>query len=149
VSFRGRSSVPCSNRWMRKRGKNYFGDKNHISIDAEHKLICRFETTPANVHDSRVFDHLIDPDNLETLGCGPIAPTAVRRRRKSYKTPAMKVTSCEKGQRNQPLSDEQRANNCRRSKIRSRVEHVFGFQENSMGRKFIRTIGLAWAKVKI
>ncbi len=29
------------------------------------------------------------------------------------------------------------------------VEHVFGFIENSMGGKFIRTIGIARAKVKI
>lgn len=36
-----------------------------------------------------------------------------------------------------------------RSKTRSRVEHVFGFQENSMGGKFIRTIGLARATVEI
>jgi len=40
-------------------------------------------------------------------------------------------------------------NNRTRSKIRSRVEHVFSFQENSMGRKFIRTVSLARAKVKI
>jgi len=36
-----------------------------------------------------------------------------------------------------------------RSKVRGRVEHVFGFQERSMGGKFIRTIGMARAKTKI
>jgi len=39
--------------------------------------------------------------------------------------------------------------NRRRSKIRKRVEHVFGFMQNSMGRKFIRTIGMIRAKTKI
>ena len=39
--------------------------------------------------------------------------------------------------------------NRRRSKIRKRVEHVFGFIENSMGGKFIRRIGMARAKAKI
>lgn len=56
---------------------------------------------------------------------------------------------CEKGQAGQPLSAEQEANNRKRSKVRSRVEHVFGFQQNSMGGKLIRTIGLARAEVKI
>jgi transposase, IS5 family len=39
--------------------------------------------------------------------------------------------------------------NRRRSKIRKRVEHVFGFIQNSMHGKFIRTIGMARAKAKI
>ena len=35
--------------------------------------------TPANVHDSRVLDDLIDPDN-EIRASGPTVPTAVRKR---------------------------------------------------------------------
>ena len=38
---------------------------------------------------------------------------------------------CAKGQAGKPLSAEQEANNRKRSKVRSRVEHVFGFQQNS------------------
>jgi Transposase DDE domain len=41
------------------------------------------------------------------------------------------------------------AANTTRSRIRARVEHVFGHQENSMGRKLVRTIGIARATVKI
>ena len=33
----------------------------------------------------------------------------------------------EKGYRNKPLSDKQKASNTKKSKIRARVEHVFGF----------------------
>ena len=36
-----------------------------------------------------------------------------------------------------------------RSKVRARVEHVFGHQENSMGGKIVRTIGMARARFKI
>ncbi len=60
-----RAQKDVDGRWTGKRGKKYFGYKNHLSIDAKHKLILRFETTPANVHDSRVFDDLIDPDNVD------------------------------------------------------------------------------------
>jgi hypothetical protein len=47
------------------------------------------------------------------------------------------------------LSQAQHAANRTRCKTRSRVEHVFGFQKNSMGGKLIRTIGKARAEVKI
>ena len=51
--------------------------------------------------------------------------------------------------RNHPLSQKQEAANTVRSRVRARVEHVFGHQENSMGRKIVRTIGMARARFKI
>jgi len=33
--------------------------------------------------------------------------------------------------------------------VRARVEHVFGHQANAMGGKFVRTIGLVRARMKI
>lgn len=38
----------------------------------------------------------------------------------------------EKGVRGHPLSEQQKANNRKKSKTRVRVEHVFGFMTNSM-----------------
>ena len=35
------------------------------------------------------------------------------------------------------------------SRVRARVEHVFGHQQNSMGGKIVRTIGIARARFKI
>ena len=55
----------------------------------------------------------------------------------------------EKGYRNNPLTEEQKANNKEKSKTRARVEHLFGFVENSMNGSFIRTIGITRAKTKI
>ncbi len=143
-----RAQKDVDGRWTGKRGKHYFGYKNHIGVDAEHKLIRTFATTPAHVHDSRVFDDLIAPDNEDP---GVWADSAYRSEETEQVLEDAGYEShiCEKGQRDQPLRDEQQANNRTRSKIRSRVEHVFGFQENSMGGKFIRTIGLARAEVKI
>jgi len=46
-----------------------------------------------------------------------------------------------------PLGDEQRARNTAKSRVRARVEHVFGQMENGMGGMFLRSIGLARAKV--
>ena len=55
----------------------------------------------------------------------------------------------EKGYRNNPLTEEQKANNKEKSRTRARVEHLFGFVENSMNGSFIRTIGITRAKTKI
>lgn len=54
----------------------------------------------------------------------------------------------EKGVRGKPLTEEQKASNGQKSKIRARVEHVFGAQEQ-MGGHMVRTIGQARATVKI
>ncbi len=55
----------------------------------------------------------------------------------------------EKGYRNKPLTDEQKASNKEKSRIRVRVEHIFGFVENSMDGSIVRTIGLPRAEAKI
>jgi IS5 family transposase len=47
----------------------------------------------------------------------------------------------ERAYRNKPLTDEQKQRNREKSKVRVRVEHVFGFIENSLGGSFIRSIG--------
>ncbi|MFC1680186.1 transposase [Pseudomonadota bacterium] len=51
--------------------------------------------------------------------------------------------------RNQLLSEYNQAMIQKRSRILACVEHKFGNQQNSMGGKFIRTIGLARANAKI
>ena len=47
------------------------------------------------------------------------------------------------------LTEEQRAANREKSRTRSRVEHIFGFMENTMNRLYIRTVGLARATAVI
>lgn len=73
------------------------------------------------MHDSRVLDDLIDPDNADP---GVWADSAYRREETEQVLHDAGDEShiCEKGQRNQPLNDEQKANNRTRSKTRSRVE---------------------------
>jgi hypothetical protein len=57
---------------------------------------------------------------------------------------------CEKGARNRPLTEEQIASNREKSRVRSRVEHIFGFMvaelsrsmEMSMNGMYIHSIGI-------
>ena len=56
----------------------------------------------------------------------------------------------EKGYRNNPLTEEQKQSNKTKSKIRARVEHVFGFMTNSMNNAlYMRSIGLKRIKSSI
>ena len=51
--------------------------------------------------------------------------------------------------RNRKLSEARKAANTTRSKVRARVEHVFGDQKNAMGAEIVRTIGIVRARCKI
>ena len=48
----------------------------------------------------------------------------------------------EKGYKNKPLTVAQKAENKVKSKTRVRIEHVFGFMENSMGAMSLKSIGI-------
>ncbi len=51
----------------------------------------------------------------------------------------------EKGYRNKPLTDEQKKQNRDKSKTRAKVEHVFGFMEQSMNGLAVKSVGIARA----
>ncbi len=143
-----RSQKDIEARWTKKHGKSHYGYKNHINVDNQHKLIRRFAVTDAAVHDSRVFEELLDAENT---GASVWADSAYRSEEteRVLKQARYRSQILHKGKRNKPLSEHKHAVNHKRSPVRVRVEHVFGYQENSMGGKFIRTIGLLRAQAKI
>ena len=55
----------------------------------------------------------------------------------------------EKGYKNKPMTEEQISNNTIKSKIRARVEHVFGFMEQSMNSMYIWSVGMPRATATI
>lgn len=48
----------------------------------------------------------------------------------------------EKGYRNKPLTEEQKTSNHEKSKTRARVEHIFGFMEQSMNGLCLKSVGI-------
>lgn len=133
--------------WTRKNEVRRFGYKNHICVDNEHKLIRDFEVTSASVHDSQVFtDILTDNSSLDVW-----ADSAYRSEATELELHANGYRSHvhTKGKRNSPLSDAQKRANTKRSRVRARVEHVFGSIKNEQGGLFVRTIGLARARTKV
>ena len=135
-------------RWTKKHGKSYYGYKNHIGIDRKNKLIRQFKVSDASVHDSQVLDEIVDPENS---GADLWADSAYRSEETEVvlKAAGYRSQINFKGSRNKALTEWQQECNRMRSRVRARVEHVFGYQQNSMGGKFVRTIGIARAGFKI
>ena len=135
-------------RWTKKHGKSFYGYKNHVDVDKAHKLIRKWDATDASPHDSQKLDDVLDPTNTSKEVWADSAYRSAeieqRLKEKGYRSRIHRRAA-----RNRPLSQTQEAANTVRSKVRARVEHVFGHQENSMGRKIVRTIGMARARFKI
>ena len=135
-------------RWIKKHGKDQYGYKNHIDIDARHKLIRNYEVTPASTHDSNVFEQLLDKDNSSKDVWADSAYGSKQKREYLCKH-GFRCQVQRKGYRYKKLTQRQRQGNYHRAKIRSRIEHVFGVQAMRAGNLLIRTIGLIRAKAKI
>lgn len=135
-------------RWMKKNGHNYYGYKNHISVDVKHKFIRRYQVTDAAVHDSEVFEELLDENNSSRDVWADSAYSS-REKRKLLEERCFREHIQRKGCRYQPLTPREKQGNHTRSKIRCRVEHVFGVQAQRAGDLLLRTIGRVRAQAKI
>ncbi len=135
-------------RWVKKNGQNHYGYKNHIEVDVQHKLIRKYEVTDAATHDSQVFEDLLDHTNSSQ---DVWADSAYRSGEKldHLSEHGFREHIQRKSYRNKKLTDREKSGNHTRSKIRSRVEHIFGVQSQRAGSLLIRSIGLVRAKTKI
>ena len=131
----------CDARWTKKNNEAHYGYKNHAKVDAKSKLIDKAKTTPAQVHDSQVFKDLVDESDQAVL----TDSAYYSEEHEEY------LIECEaeeflmrKAYRNKPLSEEDQKFNKGVSKIRVRVEHVFG-RMKQMGMDYVRGIGLTRA----
>lgn len=106
----------------RKGMQWYFGMKLHIGVDSRTKLMHSVATSSANVHDSQLLGELLHGNEGRVYG-----DSAYNGQKEvlARHAPDAKDFTNEKGQRNRPLTDEQKAKNKNKSKIRARVEHPF------------------------
>ncbi len=91
-------------RWTKKRGVTYFGYKNHISVDVKHKFVRSYAVTDAAVHDSRVFEELLDASNTSRDVWADSAYGSDEKKR-NLKAKGFREHLQRKGYRNRPLTD--------------------------------------------
>lgn len=135
-------------RWAKKNNETHYGYKDHVKVDKEHKLIVGYSVTDASVHDSQEFEALVDVEDQELYAdsayVGKELHEAIVKNNESI---TLKIH--EKAYRNRPLTEEQKASNREKSRIRARVEHVFGHMTQSLYGLFIRSIGIRRARCGI
>jgi transposase, IS5 family len=119
-----------------------------VNIDRRHKLVRRYEVTDAAVHDSQIIDDILDRDNTASDVWADSAYRSAEIEKK-LSAKGLKSRVHRKGRRNKPLSEREKQGNKTRSKVRVRVEHVFGAQSNDMGGTLVRSIGRTRAKARI
>lgn len=133
-------------RWTKKRDETFYGYKQHTKVEKRNKIILSYDTTSAEVHDSKGFEGLLDEKDEGKdlyLDAGYVGQEEIVKQHK------MNPIICEKGYRNRPLTKEQKSDNRKKSKTRCLVEHVFGFEEQTMRGLVVRTVGLIRAKANV
>lgn len=138
-------------RWAKKNNETHYGYKDHVNVDEAYKLIQDYAVTEASLHDSNVFEQLLDHGVDEQGKKRPAyADSAYRSAQREQELVNVSIESHihEKGVKGAPLNDTQKESNRIKSRTRVRVEHVFAAQA-ARGGHLVRTIGLARAKIKV
>ena len=126
-----------------------FGYKSHAGIDRRHGFIRTWEVTDASSHDGRMLRHgLLDASN--TIAATVWADSAYRSKANEafLEKHDFRSQIHHRKPKGRLMAPHIRRGNAGRSKARAAVEHVFARQKGGRG-LFIRTIGVARAKVKI
>jgi IS5 family transposase len=109
-------------RWTKKNNEDHYAWKNHVKADLKTKLIMKATTTPAHVHDSQVFEDLLDNKDQAVL-----ADSAYHNA--EHEEHLIKLNAQEflmrKATRGYALSQKEQQTNHTISRMRVRVEHVF------------------------
>jgi IS5 family transposase len=144
-------------RWTKKGGKSFFGYKDHVNVDEGNKIIRSYDVSPANVHDSQKLGEIVilGREAAEAAGSEDTPKVYADRAYNSEKIDefldraGLHSKICRKAKRGAPLSESQRSENRERSRVRVRVEHVFGAMFQKAHDLMLRTIGLRRAAAKI
>ena len=131
-------------RWTKKNGETFYGYKNHAKVDTKSKFINTYTVTDASVHDSQALDDLLtEKDKAQDLHAD--SAYTGEEQEKIIQKYGMNNKVHQRKYRNTPLTNKQKASNTNKSKIRARVEHVFGFMEQSMNGLVLRSVGIVRA----
>jgi len=147
-SARKKAQKDLDATWTKKHGKSYHGFKNHVKVDAGSKLIDHYVVTTASVADGDMAWQLLDErDQGQDLHAD-----------KGYDWEKVKdgialagMNDCvlKQARRNNPLSEQDKQRNSELSRIRARIEHVFGSMNKQLHGLSVRCIGLARASFRV
>ena len=124
-----------------KKGNQwYFGMKAHVGVDSKTKMIHTAVATAANVADAKVLPELLHGEETRVWGdqayCG---------QREAIRECAPRAQDCthRRYRYHGRINEAERAKNRSKSRVRSKVEHVFGVLKLKFGFVKVRYRGLA------
>ena len=124
----------------RKGQQWYFGMKLHIGVDSQSGLVHSAVVTAANVHDKHPLPDLLHGNEQRVYGDSAYAS---QKELISSKAPNARDFTNQRTRRAGGVVDEvERSKNRNKSKIRARVEHVFGVVKRLWGFAKVRYRGL-------
>jgi len=123
----------------RKGQQWYFGMKLHIGVDSQSGLAHSAVVTAANVHDKHPLPDLLHGNEQRVYGDSAYASQKVLI---AAKAPSAKDFTNQRTRYAGIVDEAVRAKNRNKSKIRSRVEHVFGVVKRLWGFGKVRYRGL-------
>ena len=123
-----------------KKGNQwYFGMKAHVGVDSKTKLIHSAVATAANVADSTVLPDLLHGDETKVWG-----DQAYRGQTEAIRevAPAAQDMTNQRYRYKDRVDEIEREKNRTKSRVRSKVEHVFGVMKLKFGFVKVRYRGL-------
>lgn len=124
-----------------RKGKQwYFGMKLHIGVDSQSGLAHSAVVTPANIHDKHPLPDLLHGQERRVYGDSAYTSQKGLIRGKA---PKAKDVTNERVRKAGQVDEAKRSKNRSKSKIRARVEHVFGVVKRLWGFSKVRYRGLA------
>ncbi len=132
----------CDARWAKKNNQTHFGYKNHAKVDLKSKLIDSYATTPASTHDSQIFEELLAKKDQAILADSAYKSEKNEQVILDHNLEGFIIA---KAYRNKPLTEQQQRFNKTVSRMRVRVEHVFG-RMKYIGADLFRKIGIQRAR---
>lgn len=123
-----------------KKGNQWhFGAKVHVGVDSQTKVIHSVAVTAANVHDSQQTKELLHGKERRVYGDKAYVG---QREAIRQKAPEARDFTEKRGRRGRSLSEGEQARNRWKSRIRARVEHVFGVMKHVFGWRKVRFRGI-------
>ena len=123
----------------RKGQQWYFGMKLHIGVDSQTGLTHSAVVTAANVHDKHPLPSLLHGKERRVYGDSAYAS---QKTLIASKAPQAQDFTNQRTRHNGEVDEAQRAKNRSKSRIRARVEHVFGVVKRLWGFSKVRYRGL-------
>jgi IS5 family transposase len=118
----------------------FFGLKAHVGVDSGTKLIHTVLVSSANIHDREALPHLLHGNETRVWGDqGYQGQTGVIHAR----APKAKDFTNKGYRYNGRINEVEKAKNRNKSRVRAKVEHVFGVIKNIFGFRKTRYRGLA------